>query len=58
VKDTTWTYVDLVRLSVTGEILAKRNLTKDVWFIDLATVPSDLVPRGQAEVMNNVINSR
>ena len=58
VKDTTWISVDLVRLNaITGEVLARRNLTTDKWFIDLATVPSDLVPSGQVEVMTNVVNS-
>lgn len=58
-KDTTWTSVSLARLSAnTGEVLARRNLTSDVWFIDLATVPSDLVPNGEVEVTTNVVSSR
>ena len=59
VRDTTWTSVGLVRLSaITGEVLARRNLTSDVWFIDLATVPSELVPNGSVEATTNSVNSR
>ena len=50
VRDTNWTSVRLVRLNViTGQILATRNLTPDVWFIDFATVPNELVPSGPIE---------
>lgn len=50
VMDTNWTSVNLVRLNATsGEVLARRNLASDVWFIDLATIPSELVPRGSLE---------
>jgi len=59
VRDTTWTSVGLVRLSaITGEVLASRNLTSDVWSIDLATVPSELVPSGPVEATTNPDNSR
>jgi hypothetical protein len=50
VRDTSWTSVGLVRLNaITGEVLASRNLTSDVWFIDFATVPIGLVPSGPVE---------
>jgi hypothetical protein len=50
VRDPSWKSVGVVRLNaITGKVLAKRNLTSDVWFIDLATVPSELVPSGQVE---------
>jgi hypothetical protein len=59
VKDTTWSSVELVRLNaITGEVLAKRNLKPDVWFIDLATVPRDLVPAGPVEATPNPVSSR
>jgi hypothetical protein len=59
VRDTTWTSVGLVRLSaITGEVLASRNLTSDVWFIDLATIPSELVPSGPVEATTNPVNPR
>jgi hypothetical protein len=58
VKDTSWTSVDLVRLSVvTGEVLAKQSLPSDVWFIDLATIPSELVPTGLVEATTIPANS-
>jgi hypothetical protein len=50
VRDTSWTSVGLVRLNaMTGEVLARRNLRSDVWFIDFATVPIGLVPSGPVE---------
>jgi hypothetical protein len=59
VRDTSWRSVGLVRLNaMTGEVLARRNLTSDVWFIDLATVPSELVPSGSVEATTNPVNSR
>ncbi len=59
VRDTSWSSVGLVRLNaITGEVLARRNLTSDVWFIDLATVPSELVPSGPVEATTNPVNSR
>jgi hypothetical protein len=59
VRDTTWSSVGLVRLNaITGEVLARRNLKADVWFIDLTTVPSDLVPTGPVEATTNSVNSR
>lgn len=59
VRDTTWSSVGLVRLNaISGEVLAKRNLQADVWFIDLATVPKNLVPTGSAEATTNSVNSR
>jgi hypothetical protein len=49
-RDPSWKSVGLVRLNaMTGNVLAKRSLTSDVWFIHLATVPSELVPSGQVE---------
>ncbi len=58
VRDTSWTSVDLVRLNaITGEVLARRNLTSDVWSIDLATVPSELVPSGPVEATTKPLNS-
>jgi hypothetical protein len=59
VRDTSSTSVGLVRLNATtGEVLARRNLTPDVWFIDLATIPSELVPSGSVEATPNPVNSR
>ena len=59
VRDTTWSSVGLVRLNaITGEVLARRNLNADVWFIDLTTVPRDLVPTGPVEATTNSVNSR
>jgi hypothetical protein len=58
VRDTTWSSVGLVRLNATtGEVLAKRNLKTDVWFIDLATVPGDLVPTGPVKAKANSSSS-
>ena len=48
VRDTTWRSVGLVRLdAATGRVLAQRELVPDVWSIGLATIPAELVPRGQ-----------
>jgi hypothetical protein len=59
VRDTTWSSVGLVRLNgITGEVLATRNLTSDVWVIDLVTVPSELVPSGPVEAITSAVNSR
>lgn len=59
VRDTSWSSVGLVRLNgITGEVLARRNLASDVWFIDLATIPSELVPSGPVEAMTNPAKSR
>jgi hypothetical protein len=59
VRDTTWSSVGLVRLNgITGKVLATRNLTSDVWFIDLVTVPSELVPSGPVEAITIAVNSR
>lgn len=45
-----WTAVALVRLNATtGQILVRQNLSSDVWFIDLANIPEELLPRGQVE---------
>jgi len=42
-----WTFVALIRLNaMTGQILVKRNLPSDVWFIDLANIPEELLPHG------------
>lgn len=50
VRDTNWTSVGLVRLdAATGRILAKRDLFSDVWSIALATIPTELLPRGLME---------
>jgi hypothetical protein len=50
VRDPRWSSVALVRLNAaTGQTLAQRDLVPDVWFIALATVPKELVPRGQVE---------
>ena len=58
VRDTTWSSVGLIRLNATsGDVLARRNLQADVWFIDLANIPKDLVPNGPVEVTTTV-NSR
>jgi hypothetical protein len=59
VRDTSWTAVGLVRLNaVTGEVLARRNLNSDVWFIHLATMPEQFVPRGPVETTPNPVKSR
>jgi hypothetical protein len=59
VRDTTWTSVGLVRLNaITGDVLARRNLASDVWFIDLATVPSEVMPSGPVDVTTNPENFR
>lgn len=59
VRDTTWSSVGLVRLNaMTGKALAVRNLTSDVWFIDLATVPSELVPRGPVKATTSPVSYR
>jgi len=59
VRDTSWTAVGLVRLNaVTGEVLARRNLNSDVWFIHLATMPEQSVPRGPVEATPNPVKSR
>jgi hypothetical protein len=43
-----WDSVSLLRLdAASGSILAKRDLAPDVWFIDLASLPRGLVPRGE-----------
>ncbi|HEX8800207.1 MAG TPA: hypothetical protein VF772_16440 [Terriglobales bacterium] len=45
-----WTSIALVRLNATtGQILVRQNLPNDVWFIDLASIPEELVPHGQVE---------
>lgn len=50
VRDTNWTSVVLVRLdAATGETLARRDLVSDVWFITLATIPTEVLPLGQVE---------
>jgi hypothetical protein len=50
VRDTNWTSVGLVRLdAATGETLARRDLVSDVWFITLATIPTEVLPLGQVE---------
>jgi hypothetical protein len=52
VSDPNWTSVGIVQLDAsTGGVFATRELDSDVWFIDLATVPRELVPRGQVETM-------
>jgi hypothetical protein len=52
VRDPGWSSVALVRLNAaTGQALAQRDLVPDVWFIALATVPEELVPRGQVEAI-------
>jgi len=45
-----WTSVALVRLNAeTGQILAKQDLSPDVWFLDLANIPGKLLPHGQMQ---------
>jgi hypothetical protein len=45
-----WDSVGLVRVDAeTGNLLAKKELTPDVWFIDLASLPRKLVPHGELE---------
>jgi hypothetical protein len=59
VRDTTWSSVGLVRLNaITGEVLARRNLNADVWFLDLTIAPRDLVPTGPVEATTSSVNSR
>ena len=58
VRDANWSSVGLVRLNaITGEVVATRNLKPDVWFIDLASVPSELVPHGTWHASTNSVNS-
>ena len=50
VKDTSWSSIGLLRLNTrTGEVLAKRDLNPDVWFINIATIPSELVTSDPAD---------
>jgi hypothetical protein len=59
VRDPSWSSVGLVRLSATtGEVLAMRDLPPDVWFINLATIPNELLPSGSLEVTINPVKSR
>jgi hypothetical protein len=59
VRDTNWTSVNLLRLNaITGEVLARQNLTSDVWSIDLATIPGELVLSGPMETTTNQVKSR
>jgi hypothetical protein len=52
VRDPGWSSVALVRLdAATGQILAQRDLLPDVWSIALATIPEELVPRGQVQAI-------
>ncbi|HEX8797929.1 MAG TPA: hypothetical protein VF772_04915, partial [Terriglobales bacterium] len=45
-----WTSIALVRLNATtSQILVRQNLPSDVWFIDLANIPEELLPHGQVE---------
>ena len=49
-----WDSVGLVRLDAeTGRPLAKKELTPDVWFIDLASLPRKLVPHGELEAVHD-----
>ena len=50
VRDPGWSAVSVVRLNATtGQILAQRDLLPQIWFIALATMPEELVPRGQLQ---------
>ena len=52
VRDPGWSSVALVRLNAaTGQTLAQRDLAPDVWFIALATIPEEFMPRGQVEAI-------
>ena len=54
VRHANWDAVRLVRMDAeTGRILAKKTLTPDVWFLDLAQVPRPLVPHGQLETVHD-----
>jgi hypothetical protein len=52
VRDPGWSSVALVRMNAaTGQTLAQRDFTPDVWFIALATIPEEFMPRGQVEAI-------
>ena len=54
VTNPNWDSVGLVRLDAeTGNVLAKTQLTPDVWFIDLASLPRKLVPHGELEAVHD-----
>jgi hypothetical protein len=49
-----WDAVGLVRLDAeTGRLLSSKELTPDVWFIDLASLPLSLVPHGELEAVHD-----
>ena len=35
------------------KLLAKRELTPDVWYVDLASLPRKLVPHGELEAIHD-----
>ena len=54
VRHLNWDSVGLVRLDAeTGGLLAKKELTPDIWFIDLASLPRNLVPHGDLETVHD-----
>ena len=54
VRHANWGSVGLIRLDAhTGRILAQRELAPDVWSIDLAPLPHNLVPHSDLEVTLN-----
>ncbi len=45
-----WSSVALVRLDLeTGQTLSRQELAPDVWSLDLANIPEELLPRGHVE---------
>ena len=54
VRHPNWDSVGLVRLdAATGKTLAKRELTRDVWSISLASMPRKLLPHGTIEIVRD-----
>ena len=54
VRHLEWDSIGLVRIDAeTGKLLAKKELTPDVWFIDLASLPRKLVPHGELEAIHD-----
>lgn len=54
VRNPNWDSIALLRLNAaTGELLAKKELTPDVWIIDLASLPPKLVPHGEITIVRD-----
>jgi WD40 repeat protein len=54
VRHPDWDSVGLVRLDAeTGRLLRRRELSPDVWYIHLASLPRKLVPHGEVEAVHD-----